>query len=159
MKQIRSFVVLAIVIFALSLTAQAQQSKSSNTQAKPAVEYSSASSASARPFSDVVRVGDTLYLAGKLGTDSTGKLAAGGIKEETRQTMENIRAVLEKNGSSLDHVVKCTVMLIDMKEWADMNSVYVTFFKKERMPARSAFGVSGLALNGRVEIECIAVLK
>ena len=67
--------------------------------------------------------------------------------------------MLEKNGSSLDNVVKCTVMLADMKEWADMNSVYVTFFKKERMPARSAFGVSGLALNARVEIECIAVVK
>jgi reactive intermediate/imine deaminase len=159
MKQIRSFAVLASVVLALPLIAQTQQSKTSGAQSKPAVEYSSASSASTRPFSDVVRVGDTLYLAGKLGTDSTGKLAAGGVKEETRQTMENIRAVLEKNGSSLDHVVKCTVMLADMKEWADMNSVYTTFFKKERMPARSAFGVSGLALNARVEIECIAVVK
>lgn len=160
MKQIRSFATLAVVIFVLPLIAQTQQSIAGNAQStKPSVEYSSAKSSSTRPFSDVVRVGDTLYLSGKLGTDSTGKLAAGGIAAETKQTMENIRTVLEKNGSSLDHVVKCTVMLADMKEWADMNSVYVTFFKKERMPARSAFGTSGLALNARVEIECIAVVK
>ena len=100
-----------------------------------------------------------LYLSGKLGTDSTGKLATGGIAAETKQTLENIRSVLEKNGSSLDNVVKCTVMLADMKEWADMNTVYTTFFKKERMPARSAFGTSGLALNARVEIECVAIMK
>ena len=159
MKQIRFFAALAVVLFVLPLIAQTQESKGGAQSAKPSVEYSSARSSSTRPFSDVVRVGDTLYLAGKLGTDSTGKLAEGGIKAETKQTLENIRTVLEKNGSSLDHVVKCTVMLADMKEWADMNSVYVTFFKKDRMPARSAFGVSGLALNGRVEIECIAVVK
>jgi reactive intermediate/imine deaminase len=100
-----------------------------------------------------------IYLAGKLGTDSTGKLAAGGIGPETKQTLENIKATLEKNGSSMDNVVKCTVMLADMKEWGDMNVVYNTFFKKERLPARSAFGTSGLALNGRVEIECMATLK
>ncbi|HEY7545719.1 MAG TPA: RidA family protein [Blastocatellia bacterium] len=159
MKHIRSFAALAVVIFVLPLVAKTQQPKMTGAQSKPSVEYSSASASAARPFSDVVRVGDMLYLAGKLGTDSTGKLAAGGIKEETRQTLENIRTVLEKNGSSLDNVVKCTVMLADMKEWADMNSVYMTFFKKERMPARSAFGVSGLALNARVEIECIATVK
>ena len=84
---------------------------------------------------------------------------AGGIAAETKQTMENIRTVLEKNGSSLDHVVKCTVMLADIKEWADMNAVYVTFFKKDRLPARSAFGTSGLVLGARVEIECIAITK
>jgi enamine deaminase RidA (YjgF/YER057c/UK114 family) len=73
--------------------------------------------------------------------------------------MENIKATLEKNGSSLDHVVKCTVMLADIKEWAQMNTVYVTYFKKDRLPARSAFGTNGLALGARVEIECIAVVK
>lgn len=123
------------------------------------VEYSSAKVTSNRPYSDVVRVGNILYLAGKLGTDSSGKLAPGGIGPETKQTMENIKAVLEKNSSSLDHVVKCTVMLADMKEWSAMNAVYVTFFKKDRLPARSAFGTNGLALDARVEIECIATLK
>jgi reactive intermediate/imine deaminase len=99
-----------------------------------------------------------LYLSGKLGTGASG-LVAGGIKAETKQTLENIRAVLERNGSSLNEVVKCTVMLADMGEWGAMNEVYVTFFARDRMPARSAFGVSGLALNARVEIECLATVK
>jgi enamine deaminase RidA (YjgF/YER057c/UK114 family) len=71
--------------------------------------------------------------------------------------MENIRSVLVKNGSSLDKVVKCTVFMADMKEWASMNEVYVTFFDPARRPARSAFGTTGLALDARVEIECLAV--
>lgn len=108
------------------------------------------------PFSAAVRVGDMLYLSGQLGTDSSGALVRGGIEPETRQTMENIRAVLEANGSSMDRVVKCLVMLADMAEWGAMNRVYVTFFP-EHLPARSAMGASGLALGARVEIECIAV--
>jgi 2-iminobutanoate/2-iminopropanoate deaminase len=110
------------------------------------------------PFSAAVRVGDMLYLSGQIGTDSTGALVKGGIGPETRQTMENIRAVLEANGSSLDRVVKCLVMLADMAEWGAMNGVYVTFFPNH-LPARSAMGASGLALGARVEIECIAVAE
>ncbi len=108
------------------------------------------------PFSAAVRVGDMLYLSGQIGTDTAGGLVEGGIGPETRQTMENIRAVLQANGSSLDRVVKCLVMLADMAEWGDMNRVYVTYFP-EHLPARSALGASGLALGARVEIECIAV--
>ncbi len=107
------------------------------------------------PFSAAVRVGDMLYLSGQIGTDSTGKLVTGGIEPETRQTMENIRAVLEANGSSTDRVVKCLVMLADMGEWQAMNQVYVTYFTRH-LPARSAMGASGLALGARVEIECLA---
>ncbi len=109
------------------------------------------------PFSAAVRVGDMLYLSGQLGTDSSGSLVPGGIGPETRQTMENIRAVLEANGSSLDRVVKCLVMLADMAEWGAMNREYVTFFP-DHLPARSALGASGLALGARVEIECMAVV-
>jgi reactive intermediate/imine deaminase len=160
MKQSRSLATLSLIVCSLTLSAYAQQKtqKGSKTQS-PLVEYSSSTSSSNLPFSDVVRVGDTLYLAGKLGTDSSGRLAQGGIAAETKQVMENIKATLEKNGSSLDHVVKCTVMLADIKEWAQMNTVYVTYFKKDRLPARSAFGTNGLALGARVEIECIAVVK
>ncbi len=71
--------------------------------------------------------------------------------------MENIREVLERNGSSMDRIVKCTVMLADIAEWAEMNAVYVTYFPEHR-PARSAFGTSGLALGARVEIECLATV-
>ena len=123
------------------------------------IEYLNRRAGSTMPFSEAVRVGDLLILSGKLGTDSSGKLVTGGIKSETRQTLENIRSALDAYGSSIDQVVKCTVMLADMKEWGEMNEVYRTFFKPERMPARSALGVSGLALGARVEIECMAVVK
>jgi 2-iminobutanoate/2-iminopropanoate deaminase len=162
MKRIKSVVMLVVVVVAFAATAQPGQQKdqrNATTSQSAAVEYSSATNATARPFSDVVRVGSMLFLSGKLGTDSTGKLAPGGIAAETKQALENIRTVLEKNGSSMDNVVKCTVMLADMKEWAEMNTVYVPAFKKERMPARSAFGTTGLAANARVEIECIATVK
>ncbi len=109
------------------------------------------------PFSPAVRVGSMLYLAGQIGTDSTGQLVKGGIDAETRQTMRNIADVLAKTGSSMDRVVKCTAMLADMKEWPAMNAIYATFFPVNK-PARSALGANGLALGARVEIECIAVV-
>jgi len=108
------------------------------------------------PFSEATRVGGVLYLSGQIGTDENFALVPGGIKVETKQTLENVRRVLERHGSSLDQVFKCTVMLADMSEWGAMNEVYVTFFKPGRMPSRSAFGTSGLALGARVEIECWA---
>jgi len=158
---IKTVVGIAAIIVVVSSAAESRQKKDSApaTSQSATVEYQSAANPSARTLSDFVRVGNILYLSGKLGTDSAGNLAPGGIGPETKQTMENIKAVLEKNGSSMDHVIKCTVMLTDIKEWADMNTVYVTFFKKERLPARSALGVSGLVRNARVEIECMATLK
>ncbi len=125
---------------------------------KPEVEFHPVPGRTGLPFSKAVRVGHILYLSGELGTDSTGKLAAGGIQAETRQALENIRATLARHGSDLDHVVKCTAMLADMAEWGAMNEVYVTFFKAN-LPARSAFGTSGLALGARMELECIAVVR
>lgn len=111
------------------------------------------------PFSEAVRVGHMLYLSGQLGYDAkTSKLVEGGIEAETRQTMENIKEVLEKHGSSLAEVVKCTVFLADIQEWAAMNSVYITYFPSNP-PARSALGSSGLALGARTEIECMATVK
>jgi 2-iminobutanoate/2-iminopropanoate deaminase len=106
------------------------------------------------PFSDAVRVGDVLYLSGQLG-NVPGKmeLASGGIEGETRQMMENIARVLNANGLSFDDVFKCLVMMKDMSEWGAFNKLYVPYFKSDRLPARSAFGVSALALNARVEME------
>ena len=104
-----------------------------------------------------MRVGDTLYVSGNIGNiPGTLELAEGGIQGETRQTLENIKRVVERFGSSMDRVVKCTVFLADMAEWGAMNEVYRTYFTNP--PARSALGASGLALNARVEIECIAVI-
>jgi 2-iminobutanoate/2-iminopropanoate deaminase len=108
-------------------------------------------------FSEAVRVGSMLYLSGVIGIDDSGNLVEGGIEPETRQALANIRAVLERHGSSMDRVVKCTVMLADMAEWATMNRAYVECFPTN-LPARSAFGASGLALGSRVEIECLATV-
>jgi 2-iminobutanoate/2-iminopropanoate deaminase len=124
----------------------------------PTVEYLSAERQRPAPFSDAVRVGHMLYLSGQLGVDAEQKLARG-IKTETTEIMERIRRLLERNGSSLNQVVKCTVMMADMSEWAAMNEVYIKYFPKGRLPARSAFGTNGLALGARVEIECFAVIE
>ena len=108
-----------------------------------------------------MRVGNGVFLGGQIGTDAAanGALAAGGIQPETRATLENIKRVLTAIGLSMDDVVKCTVFMADMKEWDAMNEVYRTFFKTDRLPARRAFGTCGLALNARVEIECIAAAR
>ena len=112
-----------------------------------------------RPFSPAVRVGNMLYLSGQIGTPdaSAGTLVPGGIEAETRQTLENIKDVLQRTGSSMDRVVKCTVMMADMREWDRMNVIYATYFPTHK-PARSALGANGLALGARVEIECWATV-
>lgn len=108
------------------------------------------------PFSEAVQVDGTLYLSGQLGLDpKTRKLVDGGIRPETKQTMENIKSILAKHGYTMNDVVKCLVMLADIKEWSTFNEEYMPFFT-EHFPARSAFAASGLALNARVEVECIA---
>lgn len=108
------------------------------------------------PFSEAVRVGDLLFLSGQLGTQPGGLgLIEGGAQAETRQTMENIGAVLKRNDLSFDRVVKCTLFLADIDDWPAVNEVYATYFG-ENPPARSALAASGLALGAKVEIECIA---
>jgi reactive intermediate/imine deaminase len=110
------------------------------------------------PFSEAVRVGNTLYLSGQIGiVPGSMKVVPGGIKEETKQAMENIRTALGAHGYGLTDLVKCTAMLADMSEWPAFNEVYKTFFT-DHYPARSAFGANGLALGARVEIECIAAV-
>src|SRR3546814_16697146 len=95
-----------------------------------------------------------LYLSGQIGVaPGTTTLAEGGIEGETRQTMENIRGILIRRGLSFDDVVKCTVMLADMGAWPAFNAVYVSYFTAGRLPARSAFGSTGLAYGGRIELE------
>lgn len=129
---------------------------------RPDVEYLAAPNADALelPFSEAVRVGNTLYLSGELGRrPGSLEVVPGGIGPETRQTLTNIRATLERHGSSMGDVVKCTAFLADMGEWEQMNVVYREFFENDALPARSALGASGLALGARVEIECIAVVR
>ena len=100
-----------------------------------------------------------LYLSGQVGnTPGTLNVVEGGIGPETRQVMENIKAILERNGSSLDEVVKCLCMLEDIREWPAMNAEYIKYFPNHK-PARSAFGGSELAIDAKVEIECMASIK
>ena len=123
------------------------------------VEYYPYPSETPPPLSDAVRVGDLLILSGKLGIrPGERQLVEGGIGPETQQTMENIKAAVEKYGGSMERVVKCTVFLADMAEWGAMNEVYKTYFPADAAPARSAVGSNGLALGARVEIECMAAL-
>ena len=108
------------------------------------------------PFSEAVQLGDTLYLSGQIGNLSgTLTLAPGGIVPESRRALENIKAILERHGSSLTSVVKCTLFLADIADWPTFNGVYREFFPTI-LPARSALAASGLALGARVELECIA---
>jgi 2-iminobutanoate/2-iminopropanoate deaminase len=123
----------------------------------PEVEFYPLPAGVRLPFSEAVRVGSLLYLSGQMGTDGSGRLVPGGVAAETHQILTNVRAVLERHGSSMAHVVKCLVMLADMADWPAMNQVYLEHFHAP-LPARSAFGASGLALGGRIEIECIAVI-
>jgi len=110
------------------------------------------------PYSVAVSTGHLLFTAGQLGLDpATNKLVEGGIQAQTRQALTNIKAVLEAAGTSLSQVVKTTVFLQDMGEFALMNEVYGTFFT-ENFPARSAVQVAALPLGGSVEIEAVALL-
>jgi reactive intermediate/imine deaminase len=138
---------------------KADENRPQQTPSHPQVEYLVTERPFPLPFSDAVRVGPVLYLSGQIGVGADLKIVPGGIKAETKQVMERIRKVLDGNGSSLAHVIKCTVMMVDMSEWGAMNEVYSTYFPKDRLPARSAFGTNALVLGARVEIECLAVVK
>jgi 2-iminobutanoate/2-iminopropanoate deaminase len=106
------------------------------------------------PFSSAVRIGDILYLSGQMGFHDDGTLAEG-MQGQARQALENVRSVLASAGLGFSDVFHCTVMLADMSQWADFNAVYLEYFS-DPLPTRSAFGASGLALGGLVELECQA---
>lgn len=109
--------------------------------------------ASAGPYSPAVRAGDWLALAGQVGIDpATGKLADGGVAEQTRQALANVAAVLGDCGASLGDVAKTTVFLVDMGDFPVMNEVYADAFAEHR-PARSTVAVAALPLGARVEVE------
>lgn len=109
------------------------------------------------PFSDAVQVGETVYLSGVLGIGADGELVKGGIVPQMTQTMENLRSALQRSGSSMAHVAKCTVILNDIKDFRAMNEVYQRYFPADRLPARTTFSAKALVLDARVEVECLAV--
>jgi len=111
------------------------------------------------PYSQAIRAGDTLYTSGQVALDpATGALVPGGITEQTTRVLENLKAVLAAAGISFTHVVKTTVFLKDMKDFAAMNEVYAKYFAPHGAipPARSTVAVAGLPKDALVEIECIA---
>ncbi|MGB8952798.1 MAG: RidA family protein [Candidatus Aminicenantales bacterium] len=110
------------------------------------------------PYSQGIAANNFVFASGQISLDpQTGELVSGGIEDQTRQVLKNISAVLQAAGSSLDHVVKATVFLQDMNDFASMNTVYAEFFKPP-FPARAAVQVARLPKDVKVEIEVIAVL-
>ncbi len=108
------------------------------------------------PYSQAIQVGNLIYTSGQIPIDpATGQLVEGGIKEQTRQSLSNIQAILQEAGLTMASVVKTTVFLADMADFADMNSIYAEFFT-EPYPARSAVAVKTLPKNALVEIEVVA---
>jgi 2-iminobutanoate/2-iminopropanoate deaminase len=111
------------------------------------------------PYSQAIRTDSMIYTAGQLGLDpATGEFVAGGVEEQTRQSLTNLKNVLEAAGSSMEKVVKTTVFLKDMADFLKMNPVYGEFFA-ENPPARSTVAVAGLPKGGLVEIEVIALVE
>jgi len=110
------------------------------------------------PYSQAIRVGAFVSTAGQVGIDpAAGKLIQGGITEQTRQSLNNIKAILEEAGTSIDRVVKTTVFMADLSQFATMNAVYGEFFPANP-PARSTVQVAGLPLGALVEIEAVATV-
>ena len=152
MRRTRSLLALVALATPLAMACGGRQRPAT----RPSVEYLTPYGRPERPFSPAVRVGEMIYVSGQIGMPLAGATAPlGGIEAETRQALENIRDILERSGSSLDRVVKCTVMLADIRDYDAMNAVYASFFPTNK-PARSTFATTGLALGARVEIECWA---
>ena len=108
------------------------------------------------PYSQAIRVGNLIYTSGQIPIDpATGSFVEGGIKEQTRQSLTNVKAILEEAGISMANVIKTTVFMADMADFADMNGIYAEFFA-EPFPARSAVAVKTLPKGALVEIEVIA---
>ncbi len=124
----------------------------------PPPEFITAPGAAASlPFSEAVRANGWLILSGQIGVKpGTIELVSGGIEAEAKQTMDNIVATLARQNLTTDDVVKCSVFLAEIKDWPAFNAIYRGYFGKH-FPARSALAASGLALNARVEVECVAV--
>ena len=110
------------------------------------------------PYSQAIKNGDTLYVSGQLPINpETGKMCEGSIQDCARQALQNLQAVVEAAGATMDQVVKTTVFMADLADFADANGVYAEFFSTP-YPSRSAFEVAKLPLNGRIEIEAIVAL-
>ena len=120
--------------------------------------HTSKAPAAIGPYSQAVRAGNTIYVSGQLPIDpETGEFAGSDIGTQTRQSLSNIENILKEAGAGMENVVKTTVLLSDIGDFAAMNEVYATFFR-EPFPARAAFQVAAVPKGARVEIEAVAVI-
>ena len=108
------------------------------------------------PYNQAVAIGHLIYTAGQIPLDKAGNMVPGAIKEQTKQVLENVKAVIEAGGSSLDKVIKATVFLKDLNDFAGMNEIYSQYFKAENAPARTTIQVARIPKDSLVEIEVVA---
>jgi 2-iminobutanoate/2-iminopropanoate deaminase len=112
------------------------------------------------PYNQAVLAGDTLYISGQIAIDShSGNIINHNIEDETKQVLDNLNFILEEAGLSLEHIVKCSVFVSDMKNYARINEVYLSYFGEDNAPARELVEVSALPKYVNVEISAIAVLS
>ena len=110
------------------------------------------------PYSQAVTFGNTLYTSGQIAIDpQTSELVSGAIEEETERVMQNLKAVVDAAGYSMENIVKCTIFIKDMNDFGSINSIYGSYFNDETAPARETVEVARLPKDVRVEISCIAV--
>lgn len=110
------------------------------------------------PYSHSVSYGDLLFISGQIGIDPQSNILREGIQEQTLQIFENLKTILKDNNSDLDHIVKTTIFIRDMKQFEAVNKIYGSYFDK-RFPARITIEVVSLPRNAAIEIECIAIKK
>ena len=154
-------VTVVIACSALSIVAQTGSGKSATSQSKQPISRRAVKldQTSSTPFSPAIIAGDFVFVSGQLGVDrKTGEFAGTTTEEQAEQVLKNLATVLEASGSDMDHIVKTTVFLADMEDFAKMNEIYRRHFKGDP-PARSTVQVARLPRNARIEIEAIAVLK
>ncbi len=157
--KIKIVFLLSVLFIANACNDQSQntpkEKKITTTELSPVFHASHEPKKQNTPFSDAVEVGNTYYLAGQIGMDhKTRELVVGGIENETRQALENIKAVLEQHGLNMEDVVKATVILDDISDFQAFNEVYVSYFPQK--PARTTFAAEALARGAKIEIEVVA---
>lgn len=108
------------------------------------------------PYAQAVKSGSLIFCSGQIPLKVDGSLVEGDVKNQTRQVMENLKAVLAAAGSSFEKAVKCTIYLVDMNDFAAVNEVYGSYFTAENKPARATVGVAALPKGAKVEIDCVA---
>ncbi len=157
----RPFLIALLTVITAGCTIEERTDRAARPDAAPRRQVIQPEGVARLPvFSSAIRSGDFIFLSGALGAlpnVTPPQVIEGGIEPETRQTMENIREVLAAAGATFEDLIKCTVYLADIEDYAAMNTVYVEYFP-EAPPARAALAGSGLALGALVEIDCIAAV-